>query len=128
MQLSNRFFIGGDDFRGFAVGGLGPRDTQTQDALGGNLYYVGTAEVRFPIGLPEDLRFFGRAFVDAGTLTEIDVSGPTLIDTGDLRLTAGVGLSWLSPFGPVAIDFGQAIIKDDLDETEFFRFSFGTRF
>lgn len=128
VQLSDRFFVGGDDFRGFAVGGIGPRDRETFDALGGNLYYVGTAELRFPIGLPEDLRFFGRAWVDAGTLTQIDVSGPTLIDTGDLRLSAGVGLSWLSPFGPIAIDVGQAVIKDDLDETEFFRFSFGTRF
>ncbi len=128
VRLSNRYFVGGNDFRGFAVGGIGPRDSQTRDALGGNAYYVGTAEVRFPLGLPEDLRFFGRAFVDAGTLTDIDVSGPTLVDSGNLRVTTGVGLSWLSPFGPLSLDFGQAVVKDDLDETEFFRFSFGTRF
>ncbi|TVQ33937.1 MAG: outer membrane protein assembly factor BamA [Geminicoccaceae bacterium] len=128
VRLSNRFFVGGNDFRGFRVGGIGPRDSVTRDALGGNLYYVGTAEVRFPLGLPEDLRFFGRAFVDAGSLTDIDVSGPNLTDSGNLRVTAGVGLTWLSPFGPLAFDFGQAVVKDNLDETEFFRFSFGTRF
>jgi outer membrane protein insertion porin family len=68
VTLANRFFVGGQSLRGFRVAGIGPRDTDTDDALGGNLYYTGTAELRFPIGLPEDLRIFGRAFVDAGTL------------------------------------------------------------
>lgn len=128
VTLANRFFVGGNNFRGFAVAGIGPRDNETDDALGGNFYYVGSAEMRFPLGLPEELRIYGRGFVDAGTLTQIDVSGPTLSDSGDIRLSAGVGLTWLSPFGPLALDFGQAILKDDLDETELFRFSFGTRF
>ncbi|MFP4126745.1 MAG: outer membrane protein assembly factor BamA [Alphaproteobacteria bacterium] len=128
VTLANRFFIGGNNFRGFSVSGIGPRDRDSDDALGGNAYYVGSAEVRFPLGLPEELRLFGRGFVDAGTLTEIDVSGPDLADSGNLRLTAGVGFTWLSPFGPLDIDFGQALVKDDVDETELFRFSFGTRF
>jgi outer membrane protein insertion porin family len=128
VTLANRFFVGGNNFRGFAVSGIGPRDRDTDDALGGNAYYVGSAEVRFPLGLPEELRLYGRGFVDAGTLTEIDVSGDSLADSGNLRLSAGVGLTWLSPFGPLALDFGQALLKDDLDETEVFRFSFGTRF
>jgi len=128
VTLNNRFFVGGNNFRGFSVSGIGPRDTETDDALGGNLYYVGSAELRFPLGLPEELRLFGRTFVDAGTLTDIDVSGPTLEDSGNIRLSAGVGLTWLSPFGPLALDIGQALIADDADETELFRFSFGTRF
>lgn len=128
VHLSDRFFIGGTTLRGFRFGGLGPRDSDTRDALGGNLYYVGTAEVRFPLGLPEELRIFGRAFVDAGSLTDIDASGPTLVDTGNLRVGAGVGVSWLSPLGPISIDFAQALAKDRLDETERFRLSFGTRF
>ncbi len=130
VTLSNRFFVGGSNFRGFAVSGIGPRDRDTDDALGGNAYYVGTAELRFPIGLPEELRVFGRTFVDAGTLTQIDVdeSLGNLADSGNLRLSAGVGLTWLSPFGPLALDVGQALLDDDVDETEVFRFSFGTRF
>ena len=128
VRLANRFFLGGSSLRGFQFSGIGPRDENTDDALGGNLYYVGSAEVRFPIGLPEELRVFGRAFVDAGTLTQIDLSGPGLVDSGNLRVGAGVGLSWLSPFGPLAIDVAQAVVKDDLDQTETFRVSFGTRF
>ena len=84
--------------------------------------------MRFPLGLPDELRIFGRAFVDAGTLRDIDVSGPTLDESDGLRVGAGVGLSWLSPLGPLAIDFAQAVKKEDKDETEFFRISFGTRF
>ncbi len=128
VTLANRFFVGGASLRGFRVAGIGPRDRDTDDALGGNAYYTATAELRFPLGLPDELRIFGRAFVDAGTLTEIDVSGPSLEDTGNLRVGAGVGLSWLSPLGPLSIDFAQALRKDGRDETETFRISFGTRF
>lgn len=128
VRLSNRFFIGGNSLRGFQFGGIGPRDEDTDDKLGGNLYYVGTAELRFPLGLPEELRIFGRTFMDAGTLEEIDVSGPELDENKGLRVAAGVGFSWLSPLGPLSIDFSQAILKEQGDETETFRLSFGTRF
>ena len=43
-------------------------------------------------------------------------------------VTVGTGLSWNSPFGPLVVDFGYAIIKEDFDETELFSFSFGTQF
>ena len=128
VHLQNRFFIGGTNLRGFQFGGVGPRDKETDDRLGGNLYYIGSGEVRFPLGLPEELRIFGRAFVDAGTLEDIDVSGPTLDESNGLRVATGVGLSWLSPLGPLSVDFAQAVKKEDKDETEFFRISFGTRF
>jgi outer membrane protein insertion porin family len=128
VHLQNRFFIGGTNLRGFQFGGVGPRDSETDDRLGGNLYYVGSGEVRFPLGLPDELRIFGRAFVDAGTLSDIDASGPTLDESDGLRVGAGIGLSWLSPLGPLSVDFAQAVKKEDKDETEFFRISFGTRF
>jgi len=128
VHLQNRFFIGGASLRGFQFGGVGPRDSETDDRLGGNLYYVGSGEVRFPLGLPDELRVFGRAFVDAGSLRDVDVSGPTLDESDGLRVGAGVGLSWLSPLGPLSIDFAQALKKESKDETEFFRLSFGTRF
>ena len=49
VHLSNRFFIGGDNLRGFQFGGIGPRDSETDDRLGGNLYYVGSAEMPFAV-------------------------------------------------------------------------------
>ena len=96
--------------------------------MGGNFLFTSTAEQRFPLGLPEELRMFGRVFIDAGTLTDLDVSGEEIADSGNLRLSGGVGLSWLSPLGPIAIDLSNAFIKESEDETEFFRISFGTRF
>jgi outer membrane protein insertion porin family len=128
VRLFDRFFLGGQTLRGFKFAGVGPRDVTTGDALGGNLLFTTTAEQRFPLGLPEELRMFGRVFVDAGTLTELDVSGSEIADSGNIRASAGVGLSWLSPLGPIAIDLSQAFLKESEDETEFFRISFGTRF
>ena len=128
VRLFDRFFLGGATFRGFKFAGVGPRDTSTGDALGGNLLYTGTIEQRFPLGLPKELRIFGRGFVEAGSLVDPDDSGPTVFDSNALRASAGGGLSWLSPLGPISIDLAEAFLKEDEDETELFRISFGTRF
>jgi len=128
VRLFDRFFLGGSTLRGFKFAGVGPRDTSTGDALGGNLLYTGSAELRFPLGLPEELRIFGRTFVDAGTLYDSDASGPTVEDSDEIRMAAGIGLSWLSPLGPVSIDWAEPFIKNTEDETENFRINFGTRF
>jgi outer membrane protein insertion porin family len=132
VRLFDRFFLGGSTLRGFRFAGVGPRDGLTDDALGGNTLATGTVELRFPLGLPEELRMFGRAFTEGGTLTDIDVpdgvSDANLLDAGSFRASAGLGLSWLSPLGPISIDFAQALVKEDEDKAEQFRVSFGTRF
>ncbi|MCG8692230.1 MAG: outer membrane protein assembly factor BamA [Minwuiales bacterium] len=128
VEINQRFFIGGDSFRGFENGGIGPRDITTDDALGGNLYYVGTAELQFPLGLPEEFGILGRIFTEAGSLVDVDEDGPEIFDDGSVRASSGVGLSWRSPFGPIRLDFAQPWLKEDADEIEVFRFSFGTRF
>ena len=128
VRLFDRFFLGGDSLRGFKFAGVGPRDTTTDDALGGNLFYTGSVELRFPLGLPEELRIFGRTFVDAGTLYDSDASGPQVEDSSELRAAGGVGLSWLSPLGPISVDWAQAFLENPADQTENFRINFGTRF
>ncbi|MGH6920277.1 MAG: outer membrane protein assembly factor BamA [Geminicoccaceae bacterium] len=128
VRLFDRFFLGGATLRGFKFAGVGPRDTSTDDALGGNLLYTGSAELRFPLGLPEELRIFGRTFVDVGTLYDSDASGPQVEDSDELRAAAGIGLSWLSPLGPISIDWAQAFLENPEDQTENFRINFGTRF
>lgn len=128
VEIAERFFVGGTIFRGFEASGIGPRDVNTGDALGGNTYYVGTAEVNFPLGLPEDLGFKGSVFTDVGSLYNIDSSGPEILDSDSIRASVGVGVSWATAFGLIRIDLASAILKEDNDETEFVRFSFGTRF
>ncbi len=128
-QVSDRFFIGGPTFRGFEFAGIGPRDAQTNDALGGKYYYVGTAEMTFPLGLPEEFQIKGRLFAEAGALWDLDNDTEAQIDdSSDPRLTLGAGISWNSPLGPFVVDFGFPLIKEDFDEEEIFRFSVGTRF
>ena len=128
VRISDRFFLGGDKLRGFDNGGVGPRDISTDDALGGNLVYSGSVELSFPLGLPKQFGVNGAVFTDAGSLTELDFDDPIIADTGSVRWTAGVGLAWRSPFGPVRLDFAVPILKEDFDTTENFRFNFGTRF
>ncbi len=128
IKIQDRFFLGGRDIRGFNNAGIGPRDDVTNDALGGNVFYTTTAELQFPLGLPDDLGFRGAIFMDAGSLFDVDENGPEVVDDASVRAAAGVGISWNSPFGPVRLDFAQAFLKEDYDEEEIFRFSFGTRF
>jgi outer membrane protein insertion porin family len=128
VEINERYMLGGDKLRGFAPGGVGPRDISTNDALGGNLYYRGTAEFSFPIGFPDEMGISGHAFTDFGSLWSIDETGAEIKDENSIRAASGIGVSWRSPFGPVRVDLATPLVKEDFDEEEAFRFSFGTRF
>jgi outer membrane protein assembly factor BamA len=49
-------------------------------------------------------------------------------DSGAIRMSVGVGISWKSPFGLINIDLGIPILKEPYDQTQIFKFGFGTRF
>lgn len=127
ISITDRFFLGGDNLRGFKDSGAGPRDKNTDDALGGNNLVAGTAELVFPLGLPSEFGISGAVFTDAGTLRKVDNTS-SIDDDATLRWSAGAGIAWKSPFGPVRVDVAKAILKEDFDETEAVRFRFGTRF
>jgi outer membrane protein insertion porin family len=143
VRLLDMFYKGGETIRGFDRLGIGARDLTTQDSLGGSTYYVGTAEVRFPLPLvPDELGISGAFFVDAGSLFGVSKSTkalngtvdpitllPTNINDGSgLRVSAGFGLLWNSPLGPLRGDLGWALIKEDFDKEQIFRFGASTRF
>jgi len=128
VRLSQRFNLGGNSFRGFEKAGIGPRDTDSGDALGGNAYIVGKAEVRFPMGFPDEFGLIGRSFVNVGTLTGIDDVDPDIVDSAGIRASAGVGVNWTSPFGPLQVNVSYPFIKEDHDKDEVFQIEFGTRF
>ena len=144
VLLQDRFFVGGDNLRGFEPAGIGPRDITSQDALGGNKYYVGSVQLGVPLGLPKELGITGRVWSDFGTLWGNDQKNivltpaqlalentniqPQIADNPALRVAAGVGVSWASPVGPVRIDLGLPIKRESFDKTQFFRVSFGTKF
>lgn len=128
VRINERFNLGGDRLRGFANSGIGPRDLTTDDALGGNMFYRGSAEISFPVGLPEEIGVKGYAFTDFGSLWSIDEVGAGLVDENAIRAAGGLGVSWNSPFGPIRLDYSEPYLKEDYDDVEKFRFSFGTRF
>ncbi|HEX4889294.1 MAG TPA: outer membrane protein assembly factor BamA [Alphaproteobacteria bacterium] len=128
VRLNDRFFKGGRTFRGFKTAGVGPRDEFTEDALGGQIYYVGTAQMTFPLGLPEEFGILGNLFTDAGAVTKSVEKGFGVLTSSSPRVAVGVGVAWESPFGPIRLDFAKAVVKEDFDETEAFRFDVGTRF
>ncbi|HET6620796.1 MAG TPA: outer membrane protein assembly factor BamA [Dongiaceae bacterium] len=129
VRVTDAFFLGGQNLRGFATGGVGPRDSDTKDALGGKFRAEGTIQAAFPLGLPEEYQIRGRVFSDFGTLTGTDFEDDIdLNDTASLRLSLGVGLTWVSPFGPLAVDLAYPLLKEPFDKDELFRFSVGTTF
>ena len=151
VRTVDDFFKGGETIRGFAPSGLGPRDPVTGDPLGGKTFWATTAEVRFPLPfVPDDLGFGGAIFADAGTLWGTDAqSSPTLIcrsmgrlacmpasrlypcigrDFDAIRASVGASLIWNSPIGPLRADFGYALLKENFDQTQVFRFGAATKF
>ncbi|MCG8543699.1 MAG: outer membrane protein assembly factor BamA [Alphaproteobacteria bacterium] len=128
LTITDRFFLGNDNMRGFEVGGLGPRDRVTDDALGADTFIFGSVELTFPVGLPEEFGVRGAVFSDFGTAFGIDAPSSIVEDSKDLRASAGVGVAWRSPLGPVRLDLAYPFLKTDFDKDQIISFSFGARF
>ena len=128
VEIADRFFLGGDSLRGFATAGVGPRDKNTSDSLGGEWMYSGTIQLAMPLGLPEELALSGRIFSDFGSIGKVSPSSSAVFDEASLRASVGAGVGWTSPFGPINVDMGFPILKESLDVKEVVRVNFGTRF
>lgn len=124
-------FAGGiGTVRGFTPNSLGPRDPLTGTFLGGSKRVVGNMQFYWPFpgaSKEKTLRLF--AFTDAGQVFGNNGGlGDTNIDFGELRYSAGVGLSWLSPMGPLQLSYGKPLNAKDTDQTQVFQFQVGTGF
>ncbi len=139
VPINERFFKGGPSFRGFEIAGIGPRDTFRDAAVGGQLYLIGTYQVRLPDIFPADYGIKLAAFSDFGTLglvrsknLQSSISGCSIAtackDDLALRASAGIAINWRSPFGPVEIDVGYPILKESYDKPQAIRLSAGTSF
>ena len=127
VKIGQRFFIGGNEVRGFSASGIGPRDEKTQEALGGKMYYGLITQLDFPVGLPENLGIRGSLFLDIASLYGLDYNKPDGYRTSSTpRMSVGFGFSWRSPFGPIRIDFGFPIVAEKFDIKEVMRVSTDT--
>ncbi|MCF8477191.1 MAG: outer membrane protein assembly factor BamA [Pseudolabrys sp.] len=151
LRMLDHFQMGPNLVRGFAPGGLGPRDLtagSTNDTLGGSMYWGASVEVQTPLYfLPKEIGIKLATFADAGSVwdyqgpTSWSVTGETLqVGLGDanmVRSSVGVGLIWDSPLGPLRFDLAYPLTKycatsssgaEVCDKTQIFRFSGGTKF
>ena len=143
VPFFERFFDGGDTFRGFALAGIGPRDIVAPNntgALGGTVRAIGTAQMRFPALLPESYGIGLSLFSDFGTMGRLDTLGGPRVCTGAqysgigtcvkdnlaFRGSAGISVQWKSPFGPVQIDLGLPYVKTNYDRAQIIHFSTAT--
>ena len=129
-KIIDRFFLGGDNLRGFQSGGAGPHSVVGGDSLGGRFIWTQSTELRFPLPISPDLGLSGRAFIDVGALSQVSTltGGGAVTDDSSPRVGAGVGVSWKTPFGLINLDLADPVVKKRYDQTQVFRFGFGTRF
>ena len=129
VRLNNRYFLGGGNLRGLEDGGVTARDKQGLDSLGGNFQATATAQILFPLGLPSEFGMKGKLFADAGFIGKPDgYDSQTMWYSSKIRASIGFGFLWSSPLGPINVDFAIPVLKEDFDETEYFRLNFGTGF
>ncbi|MCQ8896028.1 outer membrane protein assembly factor BamA [Limnobacter humi] len=110
--------------RGYRSSTLGPRDTDNVPT-GGSKRLIGNAEFFFPVpGMNKDRTFRAFTFLDAGNVYQSDEK----INLGSLRYATGLGISWLSPVGPLKFSFGIPLNKEPQDEVQRVQFTIGTGF
>ncbi len=123
------FFGGGlGSVRGFEQGSLGPKDA-TGIALGGTARTIFNAELQAPFpgsGNDRTLRMY--AFFDAGNVSGPDGGLESNADANSLRSSIGVGISWLSPMGPLRLAFAKPIRKFESDKIQSMQFQIGSTF
>ncbi len=122
VPLYENFYVGGIyTVRGLGWGIAGPKDVATGEAIGGTKELVFNAEYIFPI--IKDLKIKGVIFGDAGR-----AYGSSETFGSDLRYTTGTGVRWISPFGPVRVEWGFNLFRRTGEAASKVEFSFGSAF
>lgn len=133
--IKNIYGGGIGSVRGYEGASLGGRDVRTNDYLGGSRRVVANLQLYLPFpGATRDrtLRWF--LFTDAGQVTTTGSStcghgiGGYAEDPCGWKYSAGVGLSWQSPLGPLQLSYGRALNAKPGDDKQAFQFQIGTGF
>ena len=121
LPLYERFYVGGMyTIRGLDFGEGGPRD-ENGDVIGGTKELLFNAEYIVP--LLDEIRLKGVVFFDLGRAYGSDETFGS-----DLRYTTGAGIRWVSPIGPIRIEYGYNIDRRDDESTGRVEFAFGSFF
>ncbi len=134
LPVFKNYYGGGlGSVRGFDQGTLGGKSTiagstTNTASIGGDRSVLLNAEFIAPfpgVGNDRSLRMF--AFVDAGNVY-CKPSTYVLCPNNSIRASSGVGLSWLSPVGPLRLSYARALRKQPTDKLQTFQFQIGTNF
>ncbi len=144
VPFFEHFFSGGfGSVRGFKANTLGPGSTpalndpftrrQGGDPFGGNLLVEASAELVFPLPFVEDQRQFRPViFIDAGNVFNTNCPSVSQncfdFDWGELRYSAGIGVTWLAGLGPMTFAIAKPLNEGPFDRTEIFQFELGRTF
>jgi outer membrane protein insertion porin family len=128
VPLFERFFMGGPNtIRSFKAQQVSPVDS-SGTAIGGNIELLANIEYTVPL-------FYGiraAAFLDMGNVWGPDIAGGQKFDITTEHYAVGAGLRWLSPFGPIRVDYGINLNPDTKPpaKQQFgnFQFSVGSAF
>jgi outer membrane protein insertion porin family len=129
LPFYKAFYAGGvGSVRGYQQSSLGPQDI-FGNATGGKRKIIGNVELFHPV-LKGDKSVRASVFVDAG---QIYVDGRELperqqYDLQGFRYSAGVGLAWNSPIGPLKFSYAIPLNDKALDRIQHFQFQIGTIF
>jgi outer membrane protein insertion porin family len=134
--IFKHFFAGGiGSVRGFAPGTLNVSGTRPDAGnlrlpVGGSARLIGNAEIQMPFpgtGVDRSLRWF--TFLDAGQVwNPNDPTNPEPIRLNDMRFSSGLGISWISPVGPLKLSLAYPINAKLGDYVQRFQFQLGTGF
>lgn len=134
--IKNVYAGGIGTIRGYDGSSLGPRDSLTGDYLGGARRIIGNAQLYLPFpGANKDrtLRWF--VFADAGQVSAgngmtctAGEAGSEVEDPCGWRFSAGIGLSWQSPLGPLQLSYARPLNAKSGDDRQSFQFQIGTGF
>jgi outer membrane protein insertion porin family len=126
FPLFKNFYVGGlGSVRGFEQSTLGPASQSAGIYIGGSKKIVMNAEFMLPFpgaGNDKTLRLFG--FTDVGRAFGDDEK----VSFGDLRASAGIGLSWISPMGPLRFSYAMPVRQQTGDKIQKIQFQIGTSF
>ena len=134
--------VGGPDGRGFGyiidpeTGKIATQQVflgRRADPFGGNVLIEGSAEILFPMPFVKDRRSIRSAFfLDAGNVFNTNCRANQIncfgIDAGELRYSVGVGVTWLSGFGPLTFALARPLNASETDRREVFQFTLGRGF
>jgi translocation and assembly module TamA len=103
VPASRRFFAGGDNsIRGWPLDGLGPIDPDTDKVVGGRYIAVGSLEYERKLSGP----WSAAVFTDFGNAFDPDYAA-------EWAQSAGLGVRFATPIGPVRLDLAYAITRED---------------